>query len=246
MKYLRRQMRGKMGVPPQRIRVQNHVAWYWKWVALAVGLTLITGLVWWMFDAGQRLAGFDKDTSQRQVAELTEAKQQLTEENGKMRVSLTELERQAQIDKSSQTEITKTLTQLQDENANLKEDLAFFRSIMSTSASPDGLSVYNFKLDTDSSANEYRYRMMIMQGGQRENDFRGRVQLVLNVITNGVPAVVTIPEGDKDKTAGLDVNFKYYQRVEGRFKLGEGTKIKSTQVRVLEVPSGQVKFSRNY
>ncbi|MEY4729869.1 MAG: hypothetical protein RL020_1027 [Pseudomonadota bacterium] len=154
MKYLRRQMRGKMGVPPQRIRVQNHVAWYWKWVALAVGLTLITGLVWWMFDAGQRLAGFDKDTSQRQVAELTEAKQQLTEENGKMRVSLTELERQAQIDKSSQTEITKTLTQLQDENANLKEDLAFFRSIMSTSASPDGLSVYNFKLDTDSSANE--------------------------------------------------------------------------------------------
>ena len=88
--------------------------------------------------------------------------------------------------------------------------------------------------------------MMIMQGGQRENDFRGRVQLILNVVTNGVPSVVTIPEGDKDKTAGLDVNFKYYQRVEGRFKLGEGTKIKTTQVRVLEVPSGQVKFSRNY
>lgn len=246
MKYLRRQMRGKMGVPPQRIRVQNHVAWYWKWVALAVGLTLITGLVWWMFDAGQRLAGFDKDASQRQLTELAEAKQQLTEENGKMRVTVTELERQVQIDKSSQTEITKTLTQLQDENASLKEDLAFFRSIMSTSASPDGLSVYNFKLDEDSSANEYRYRMMIMQGGQRENDFRGRVQLILNVVTNGVPSVVTIPEGDKDKTAGLDVNFKYYQRVEGRFKLGEGTKIKTTQVRVLEVPSGQVKFSRNY
>lgn len=246
MKYLRRQMRGKMGVPLQRIRVQTHVAWYWKWLVLVAGLLLITGLVWWMFDAGQRLAGFDKDAAQRQLTELTEAKQQLTEENGKMRVSLTELERQAQIDKSSQTEITKTLTQLQDENASLKEDLAFFRSIMSTSASPDGLSVYNFKLDPDGTPNEYRYRMMIMQGGQRENDFRGRVQLVLNLVTNGVPAVVTIPEGEKDKSAGQDVNFKYYQRVEGRFKLAEGTKIKSTQVRVIEMPSGQVKFSRNF
>ncbi|MGB8856438.1 MAG: DUF6776 family protein [Burkholderiales bacterium] len=246
MKYLRRQMRGKMGVPPQRIMVQNHVAWYWKWVALGVGLVLITGLVWWMFDAGQRLAGFDKDAAQRQLAELTEAKQQLTEENAKMRVAATELERQAQIDKSSQTEITKTLTQLQDENASLKEDLAFFRSIMSTSASPEGLSVYNFKLDADGTPNEYRYRMMIMQGGQRENDFRGRVQLILSVVNNGTPGVVTIPDGGKDKSAGLDVNFKYYQRVEGRLTLGDGAKIKSVQVRVLEVPSGQVMFSRNF
>lgn len=239
-------MRGKMGVPPQRIMVQNHVAWYWKWGALAVGLALITGLVWWMFDAGQRLAGFDKDATQRQLIELTVAKQQLTEESAKLRTLVIEFERQAQIDKSSQTELTKTLTQLQDENASLKEELAFLRSIMSTATSPEGLSVYNFKLEPDAGADEYRYRMMLMQGGQRESDFRGRVQLVLNVVTKGVQAVVVIPEVEKDKSAGLDVNFKYYQRVEGRFKLGEGTKIKSVQVRVLESPSGQVKLVRNF
>ncbi len=246
MKYLRRQMRGKMGVPAQRILVQTHIAWYWKWAAIAIALALIFSLVWWMFNAGQRFAGFDKDTAQKQLTELTEAKQQLTSENAKMRVSLTELERQAQIDKSSQTEITKTLTQLQDENASLKEDLAFFRSIMSTAASPEGLSIYNFKLEPDTAANEYRYRMMLMQGGQRENDFGGKVQLILNVVTNGAPSVVTIPEGEKEKSIGLEVNFKYYQRVEGRFKLGEGTKIKSVQVRVLESPSGHVKLTRNF
>ncbi len=246
MKYLRRQVRGKMGVPKQRIAVQTHVAWYWKWAAAAIGIALITSLVYWMFDAGQKLAGFDKDAALKQISELSETKQQLGEDNTKLKSSAIEFERQAQIDKASQAELTKSLTQLQDENANLKEDLAFFRSIMSTSTSPDGLNVYNFKLEHEAAPDEYRYRMMIMQGGQRENDFKGRVQLVVSITHNGVPATVTIPEAEKDKAVGLDVNFKYYQRVEGRFKLADGVKIKSVQVRVLELPSGQMKFTRNF
>jgi hypothetical protein len=246
MNKLRRQVRGKIGLPPLRVAVQTHLPWYWKWGAAAVAVALITGLVWWMFDAGQKLAGFDKNAAQKQLTELTETREELTKENTRLKSTAAELEQQAQIDKAAQAELTKSYTQVQEENANLKEDLTFFRSIMSTAASPDGLSVYNFKLEPDSVTDEYRYRMMLMQGGQRENDFKGRVQLVVNVIHNGAQESVVLPEADKDKTPGFDVNFKFYQRVEGRFKLAQGVKIKSVQVRVVELPSGQVKLARNF
>ena len=54
---------------------------------------------------------------------------------------------------------------------------------------------------------------------------------------------VTFPDPSAGDAAGA-VEFRYYQKVEGRFAIPDGTTLKSADVRILAMPGGQVKLSR--
>src|SRR5206468_924935 len=108
--------------------------------------------------------------------------------------------------------------QLQEENASLKEDLGFLRNIMSSGTTPEGLGVSNLKIERDGNANEYRYRMLLTQGGQRKQDFKGKVQVVAHVARDGTQTTLTFPDPAAGDAAGA-VEFRYYQKVEGRFAI---------------------------
>ena len=53
---------------------------------------------------------------------------------------------------------------------------------------------------------------------------------------------IVVDGASSDGTA--DVEFRFYQKVEGRFRIPEGALLKSVDVRVLAQPGGQVKLSR--
>jgi len=137
----------------------------------------------------------------------------------------------------------RTVAQLQEENAALKEDLGFLRNIMSSGAAPEGIGVSNLKVERDGKPNEYRYRMLLTQGGQRKQDFKGRVQIVARVARDGAMSTLTFPDAAVPDAAGA-FEFRFYHKVEGRFAIPEGTTLKGVDVRVLALPGGQVKLSR--
>ena len=135
------------------------------------------------------------------------------------------------------------MAQLQEENATLKEDLAFLRKMMSSGSTPEGLGVSNLKVEPEGKPNEVRYRMLLTQGGQRKQDFKGRLQVVARAQQGGTINTFTFPEPTVDESAGA-VEFRFYQKVEGRFRLPEDAMLRSVEVRVLASPGGQVKLSR--
>jgi hypothetical protein len=91
--------------------------------------------------------------------------------------------------------------------------------------------------------NEYRYRMMLTQGGQRKQDFRGRVQVLARVTSPAGPTTLTFPEVAAGEGAGA-FDFKFYYKAEGRFVIPDNATLKSVEFRILAVPGGQVKLSR--
>ena len=99
------------------------------------------------------------------------------------------------------------------------------------------------QIEKDGKPNEYRYRMLLTQGGQRKQDFKGKVQIVAHVANDGGQNTITYPEAAAGDAAG-SVEFRFYQKVEGRFSIPEGSTLKSADVRVLAMPGGQVKLSR--
>lgn len=240
-----RRLRGTFGSHAFRLSVQPHVPWPWRGVLLAALGVMIAMLVWWVFDAGREFAGLNRVTYETKLESLSSLSDALKAENGQLRSTVEGLQRQSQIDKASQAELAKSVTQLQEENARLKEEVGFFRSIMSSGKLADGLSVQNFRVEADGALpNEYRYHMLLVQGGSRDEEFVGKAQLVLNLVRNGAASVLTLPDDDKSSPP-LNVNVKYYQRLDGRFKLSPGTVIKSANLRVIEKSSGQVKLSRS-
>jgi hypothetical protein len=106
---------------------------------------------------------------------------------------------------------------------------------MSGEAGHEGaLTVNRFTLKPEPLAGEYRYQMLLVQPGQRMREFRGTLQFVLDVQQDGRKLVLVLPS-DTDRAAGdYRLAFKFFQRVEGTFKLTPGSVLKGMQVRVFE------------
>ena len=206
-------------------------------------MVLVATVVWWLVQNSYRITGFDIEEAKAHLTKLTEENRVVRGELETARGTLSERDRQLQIEKAAQGELARTVAQLQDENATLKEDLGFLRNIMSSGTTPEGIAMSNLKVERDGKPNEYRYRMLLTQGGQRKQDFRGKVQIVARVDKDGAMTTLTIPDMPPADQAGA-FEFRFYQKVEGRFSIPDGASLKGVDVRVLALPGGQVKLSR--
>ncbi len=243
MRGLARRLRSNFGIRSSRMAIRSQLAWHWRLLLNVLMMAAVAGIVWWLVENSYRITGFDREEARQQINALGEDNVRLKRDLEASRSSLAERERQLQIERAAQTELARTVAQLQEENAALKEDLGFLRNIMSSGATPEGLGVSNLKLESDGKPNEFRYRMLLTQGGQRKQDFKGRVQVVARVAQNSVLETMVFPEPSAADAAGA-VEFRFYQKVEGRFRIPEGSALKSVEIRVLALPGGQVKLSR--
>ena len=158
--------------------------------------------------------------------------------------NLAQAERQLQMERATYADLVKQVKALTDENAGLKEDLAFFQTLMPSGGKEGGVAVNRFMVQNDALPGEYRYRLLLTQTGQRSKDFQGRLQFVINLQQDGRKAVMTLPEEDDREARGYKLNFRFYQRVEGTFRVAPGTVVKSMQVRVLEGDSKEPRLTQ--
>ncbi len=243
MRGIGRRIRSSFGIGSSRMAIRSQLAWYWRWTLNVLMMAVVATVVWWVVQNSYRITGSDIEEVRQHITRLTEEDRTLKQDLDTTKSSLVERDRQLQIEKASQTELARSVVQLQDENAGLKEDLQFLRNIMSSGATPEGIALSNLKIEHDGRPNEFRYRMVITQGGQRKQDFKGKVQIVARIDKDGATSTATYPDPAGGDAAGA-VEFRFYQKLEGRFQIPEGSVLKSAEVRVLAVPGGQVKLSR--
>lgn len=243
MRGLGRRLRSSFGIGSARMAIRSQLAWYWRWLLNVLMMVLVAVAVWWLVQNSYRITGFNMEEVKAQIAALTEENRLMKRDLEAARGALVERDRQLQIDKAAQGELARTVAQLQEENAALKEDLGFLRNIMSSGATPEGIGVSNLKVERDGGANQYRYRMLLTQGGQRKQDFKGKVQIVARVAKDGALSTLTFPDPSAGEAAGA-FEFRFYHKAEGRFAIPDGSQLKGVDVRVLALPGGQVKLSR--
>ena len=243
MRSIARRLRSSFGIGSSRMAIRSQLAWYWRWLLNVLLMVLVATVVWWLVQNSYRITGFDIEEVKAHLARLTEENRTAKAELEAARGTLTERDRQLQIEKAAQGELARTVAQLQEENAALKEDLGFLRNIMSSGTTPEGIGLSNLKVERDGKANEYRYRMLLTQGGQRKQDFKGKVQIVARVAKDGGTSTMTFPDAPPADPAGA-FEFRFYHKVEGRFAIPDGASLKGVDVRVLALPGGQVKLSR--
>jgi len=243
MRGLGRRLRSSFGIGSGRMAIRSQLAWYWRWTLNILMMAVVGAVVWWLVQNSYRITGFDLEEVKQQLATLTADNGVMKRDLEAARTAAQERDRQLQIEKAAQGELARSVAQLQDENAALKEDLGFLRNIMSSGAAPEGLGMSNLKIERDGKANEFRYRMLLTQGGQRKQDFKGKVQIVAHVAKDGAINNITFPDPSAGELAG-SFEFRFYQKIEGRFAIPDGTTLKSADVRVLALPGGQVKLSR--
>ncbi len=239
-----RKIRSKIGIRSDRLAIRTHSPWYVKFGGYGLMMGVAAAVAWYLVDNSYKITGFNREEAKAEIAKLTEDNERLKREFALTKTLLNERESQLKVEKSSQAEFTKNLGQLQEENAGLKEDLGFLRNIMSSGNMPEGLTIANLKVEPDALPNEYRYRLLLTLGGQRKQDFKGKVQAIVRVQIGTEQSTLSFPPDAELRAPGGQLEFRYYQKVDGRFRIPEGSQLKNVQLRVLGLPGYDVRSQR--
>ncbi len=226
-------LKRKSGIFAARVAVRPHRPAYLRWLIIAILTVLGLGLSWGMYDAGRKFAGFDKSEISLELDRLSKLNNRLQQDNDELRMKVAGLERQSQMDIVARQDITKHVKSLEDDNIRLKEDLALFQNIGSASGKTEQrVSISRLKLERGQLPGEYRYSLLLVQGGQRTKDFKGSLELVINFLQNGEKMVT--PLSSESPTNTFNVSFKFYERVERSFRMPPDAIVESMQVKVFE------------
>ncbi|MBT9612911.1 MAG: hypothetical protein IV108_06570 [Burkholderiales bacterium] len=240
-----RTIKSRFGINAPRLLVRTHIPWPLRMVAIGVLVAAGLMLGQWVFETGLRLAGFEKSQAQLQLTDLSSRVKRLEQENAELQAEKLRISQQIEIEQTTQKDLAKSLQSLQEESATLREDNAFFRNLLSPDQGPGPVSIYHFKVEHNPVlASEYRYRLLLLKSGKREQEFVGSVQFLVTGDQAGKKVAYTLPEAVPGKPQAINVSFKYYQRLEGAFQLPAGLSPKSIQIRVFEVGSTQPKWTK--
>lgn len=198
----------------------------------------------WLYDVGHGAGSGHPDNAKEQLAKYKEQVEQLIAERDKYSTTANGAESQINIARSAQKQLAEQVKSLESENTRLKEDLAFFESLLPNATGPLGISIRRLKID-QVAPNQIRYRLLIMQGGKGDQDFTGDLQLQVSIMQAGKSAMMNFPEANSAEQAKFKLSFRHYQRVEGVLTLPEGATTKLVQARVLERGQVRAQLSAN-
>lgn len=212
---------------------------YWPTRLILVILVGLAGAVaMWTYDSGRFPTGGTPDNTREQLAKYKEQVEKLSVERDQFSTTVNAAESQLNIERSAQKQLAAQVKTLESENTRLKEDLAFFESLLPNATGPAGVAIRRLKID-QIAPNQLRYRLLVMQGGKGDRRFIGTLQLMVTALQDGKSAMITFPAAVPAEQEKFKLSFMHYQRVEGVLTLPEGASTKLVQARVLE--NGQVR-----
>ena len=244
LRALGRRLRQTFGISAPRMAVRTHLSWRWRLPALLGGLALIAGMWWWGFDFGQFLGGFNRSAIAAKQAKLEADAATFNDENARLRAKVAELESDLNVTRGAQATLSRQALDLQNENTQMKEELAFLRKLFSDTGKPGTLTIQSLTAEKDRD-DVYRFSMLVVRAGNPSDEFSGQMTLLANVAAGGHSSTLTLPDDQPDTAAALKLKFMYYQRVEGTFRVPSGGQLKSLQARVVEPGQATPKATRS-
>ena len=237
-------LKRKFGISASRVAVRAHVPWYLRWLGIIAVGALVLGVGWATYDFGMEFAGFRQGEVDRALAKLNEVIKREQDELAELRTKVAAAERQLQIQRATYGDLGKQVKSLSEENATLKEDLAFFQSLMPAAGKDGAIAINRFKLQPGALPGEYHYQLLLVHAGQRAKEFQGSLQFVLNLQQHDRKVVLTLPPDNDRNAREYQLNFKFFQRIEGTFKIAPDAEVKGLQVRVFENGSNAPKLTQ--
>jgi len=208
--------------------IRNHLSLPLRTVLIALLLGLVAAVAVWAYAGRGR-----QDDSKALLAQAREQLAKLSSERDQLSALANAAESRLTMERAAQAQLAQQIRALESENNRLKEELAFFESLLPADTGPTGIAIR--RLWTDWLApGQLRYRLLVVQGGKGLREFDGTVQFVLTVLQAGKSAMLYFPDRQNSEPEQYKLGFKHYQRLEGVLALPEGVIVKLIQVRILE------------
>ncbi|HED17360.1 MAG TPA: hypothetical protein ENI64_11180 [Gammaproteobacteria bacterium] len=207
-----------------RLVVRTHEPWRVRVVIGAV-VVLLLGTAWMMFNYGHKHAGFDSAAYSREQSEWESEQQRLENQISELRAKVARLEIAGQVSKHAALLIRDELAQQQLDSQSMREELAFYRGIVSPEQGRNGLYIHTVQLVPGKQEREYLYSLTVIhkQGlKKRHRRITGTLDFKLEGKQAGKQVTLPLSALQPGRKLPITLSFKYFNRVKGRLVLPEG------------------------
>lgn len=184
-----------------RMAVRRHTPWYWYAALLAAIVLLTVAASQQAFNWQSQQSTTDPVISERPAAP-TDVPSPTSTLNA-LRADLDTARRQLQIANATRGDLMQTVSDLQNENTRLKEDIAVLRALIMPVKEKKPVQIYQFSIQA-SMRRTFSYTLVLMQAPQSDHDFEGTIEF--------------IPSGSLKPNKPISrqsIRFRHYDRLEG-------------------------------
>ncbi len=218
----------------------------------AILFGLVSVLVIAGFSAGAYFYGFDQGVNENIL--VREERDQLLDEVSRYRVEVDTLQQQlvnaqqsSAVDRQALVEVQGVLVNLQDLNAQLQEDVLFYRQIMSPENQESGLVIGQVDLSATEEENRIRYHIELKQLANNDNVITGYANVNILGKQNGQEVslplhTLALNENQKD----IRLQFRYFQNIEGEMLVPEDFAPENIQIVAVNQGNDRKTVQKNF
>jgi len=221
--------------------VKPHNPWRFRLYMAFIALALfIAG--WTLYEYGRFTAGYDSIDALKDRSTMISFQDELEDQIDDLREEKANLERASQIEKQAYAELNGTLKVLQAELLELKEELAFYRGIVSPRDASAGLHLQQFQLEPNGQTRGYRAKVVLTQVLKNHRLARGLVRISVEGLVDGHGKTITLKDLTEKRIKELKYRFKYFQNLEEDLTLPESFKPVRATIQVIPIQSNNTKM----
>jgi len=223
-------MQGQLVVKPHRPGRARVLA------GAIVVAVLVAGYV--LFEFGRHEGGFDTLEARSQHQGLQTRIAELSAENEELRQKVALLETSRGVDREAYSQVEGTLGDLQRQLQEQREELDFYRTIVTPSDGQSGLRIQELSLSPGAQASAFRLHLVLVQAAQHDQVISGVVNLSVDGAQAGKPVSYALGRLVSDADAvPMGFSFRYFQNLEAELLLPDGFVPERVNVEV--TPSGK-------
>lgn len=198
----------------------------WLWVVFLVALGAWS---WQVFDFGRQRGGLDAAQRDRVEDGLRDTIAELEEERDALRAAAARFERSGQIDRAAADGVKSEVRQLQEERAELKREIAFLKSLVSTGSERlllDGHSL------TGQGERSYQFEVTLSKRADDPDTVTGQVTISVVGQAEGAERRLDMEALTEGRRSNIGIRFKNFQKLKTEMALPEGFEPRTIEVAV--------------
>lgn len=227
-----------------RLVVRYNAPWRRR-STVVIGLLGAALILYIVYEWGRFDSGYSKFAELQRRRESSVQITSLQEENGKLRAAMASARLARDVDQKAYRDIEKNLAQLQVQVLQHREELAFYRGIVSPEDGIGGLRIERFQVLPGSAEHQYRLRLVLVQSMRQEGTVSGSVRIEIEGTRENQPMQLALNAAGGTTRADGQVafQFRHFQNLEQDVTLPQGFEPRAVNVEVRSAKLAPVRES---
>jgi len=156
------------------------------------------------------------------------------------------VENAKKIDVQAQKDSRHSLTQLNDELSDVKQELAFYQRVVAPETVAKDLYIDSFKINASDNTGAYQYKLIVAQGVNKKRAVKGYYSLSVLGKVAGKEKALLLENMVASKQKTKRFVFKYYELLTGTLAFEEGFTPEQVVVTLTPSSKGAVKVRKQW